>query len=83
MQRTRGDNADAVLADELHAHPRLRVAAFKVEDELRQVFNAIDVVVRRRRDEADAGRAAARARNVTLHLLPWQLTTLARLCALH
>ena len=51
-----GDRADADLGDELHRDKRVRVDVLQVEDELRQVLDRIDVVVRRRRDEADARR---------------------------
>ena len=51
-----GNGADAGLADQLDRHACAGVGVLKVEDELGQVFDRVDVVVRRRRDQADAGR---------------------------
>ena len=50
----RGDGADADLGDELHRDRRARVRAAQVVDELLEVLDRVDVVVRRRRDQADA-----------------------------
>jgi hypothetical protein len=56
------DRTDARLAHELHVHARLGIGPLEVEDELLEVFDRVDVVVRRRRDEADArGRVRVRA----------------------
>ena len=43
-----GDRADADLGDQLHVDPRLRVGVLQVVDELREVLDRVDVVVRRR-----------------------------------
>ena len=59
-------DADAVLGDELDADARARVGALEIVDELRQVLDGVDVVVRRRRDQAHARRRVTRARNVAL-----------------
>ena len=45
---TRRNRADAVLADQLHVHAGLRVGVLEVVDQLRQVLDRVDVVVRRR-----------------------------------
>ncbi len=74
--------ADARLGDELHRHERLRIHLLQVEDELRQVLDRIDVVMRRRRDEADAGPREAQPRDHLVDLVPGQLTALAGLRAL-
>ena len=55
LRDARGDRADADLGDQLHVDPRARVGVLQVVDELRQILDRIDVVVRRRRDQADAG----------------------------
>ena len=52
----RGDGADADLGDQLDRDARLGVDVLQVMDELRQVLDGVDVVVRRRRDQADARR---------------------------
>ena len=48
------DRADADLGDQLHVHPCARVGALQVVDQLLEVLDRVDVVVRRRRDQADA-----------------------------
>ena len=82
LRGARGDRADARLAHELHVHARLRVRPLQVEDELLEVFDRVDVVVRRRRDEADAGGRVPGARDPRVHLGRRQLAALAGLRAL-
>ena len=78
----RGDRADAGLGDELHVDPRARVRVLQVEDQLREVLDRVDVVVRRRRDEPDARRGVAHLRNPRVDLVAGQLAALAGLRAL-
>ena len=59
-----------------------RVGVLQVVDQLRQVFDRIDVVVRRRRDEADARHRVAQQADVLAHLAAGQLAALAGLGAL-
>ncbi len=77
-----GDRADADLGDELDADARLLVRVLQVVDQLRQVLDRIDVVVRRRRDQADAGHREAELADVVADLAARQLAALARLGAL-
>ena len=51
-------------------------------DELREILDRVDVVVRRWRNQADAGRAVANLGDPGIHLLAGQLTALAGLRAL-
>ena len=50
------DRADADFGHQLHRDARNRVHVLEVVNQLRQVFDRIDVVVWRRRDQADARR---------------------------
>ena len=50
----RRDRADADLGDELDRHQRVRIDVLEIEDELLEVLDRIDVMVRRRRNQADA-----------------------------
>ena len=77
-----GDGADADLGHELHVHARRRVRVLQVVDELLEVLDRIDVVVRRRRDQADARRGLPRLGDPRVHLGARQLTAFARLGAL-
>ena len=54
-----GDGADADFGDEFDVDAGAGVGVFEVVDQLGEVLDRIDVMVRRRRDEADAwGRVA-------------------------
>src|SRR5207248_4774344 len=77
-----GDEADAGLRDELDRDVRLRVRLVEVEDQLREVLDRVDVVVRRRRDQRDARLRVPQARDLGRHLVPRQLPALAGLRAL-
>ena len=76
------DHADAARGDELHGDVRLGVDLLEVEDELREVLDRVDVVVRRRRDERDARARAAQPRDLGRHLVRRDLAALAGLRAL-
>ena len=78
----RGDGAHAHFRHELHADARVAVRVLEIVDELGEIFDGIDVVMRRRRDEADARRGAARLRDPRIHLGAGQLPAFAGLRAL-
>ena len=73
-----GDGADADLGHQLHADARLRVGVLQVVDELRQIFDRIDVVMRRRRDQPHARRRVAHARDPLVDLVAGQAARLRR-----
>src|SRR5215472_14213202 len=77
-----GYRADADLRDELHGNARFRVGALQIVDELRQILDRIDVVMRRRRNQADARRRMAYTRDVLVDLVAGQLAAFAGLGAL-
>src|SRR5206468_3324222 len=58
---------------------RARIDVLEIEDELRDVLDRIDVVVRRRRDERHAGRRVPDARDDRVDLVTRQLPALAGL----
>ena len=82
LGHTGGDGADAGLADQLDRHARTGVGVLKIEDQLRQVLDGVDVVVRRRRDQADAGRGLTNLGDPGVDLLAGQVSALAGLGAL-
>ena len=77
-----GDGADADLGDELDRDQRLRIDVLQIVDELRQILDRIDVVMRRRRDQADARRRMAHLGDDRVDLVAGQLAALAGLGAL-
>ena len=70
----RSDGADTDLADQLDADARMRRHIFEVVNQLRQVFDRVNIVVRRRRNQADARNRVAQATDVVRHLAARQLT---------
>ena len=77
-----GDRADAGLGHQLHVHARLRVRVLQIVNQLRDVLDRVDVVMRRRRDQADAGRRVAHLRDPRVDLVAGQLAAFAGLGAL-
>ena len=77
-----GHRAHAGLGDQLHGDARVPVGALEIVDQLRQILDGVDVVVRRRGDQRDSRRGAARARHPRLHLCTRQMAALAGLRAL-
>ena len=71
--------ADADLGDQLDRDLHARVGALQVVDQLGQVFDRVDVVVRRRRDQRHAGRRVPQPGDLLGHLVAGQLAAFARL----
>ncbi len=78
----RRDGADADFRHQLHRHQTRRVDVLQVVDQLRDVLDRIDVVVRRRRDQADAGRRVPHRGDDGVDLVAGQLPAFAGFCAL-
>src|SRR5580704_12645447 len=76
------DYADARARNEFYTDARLRIDGAQIVDELREVFDAVNVVVRRRGNQRSAGRGVANARDVFGDLARGKLATLAGLGAL-
>ena len=69
-------------ATSFDGHGRIGIGILQIEDQLREVFDRIDVVVRRRRDELHAWRGIAEPRDVLIDLVSRQLAAFTRLGAL-
>src|SRR6266851_675242 len=78
----RGDDADSGAGYKLYADARARIDGAQVVDQLGEVFDAVNVVVRGRRNQRRAGRGVADARNVLADFLRGELAALAGLGAL-
>ena len=70
------------LGDQLHRDVGIRVGVLQVVDQLGEVLDRVDVVVRRRRDQPHAGRRMPHLGDDRVHLVPRQLAALAGLGAL-
>ena len=82
LRHAGGDGADARQRAQLHRHARIGVGVLQVENQLGQVLDGIDVVMRRRGDQAHARRGAANLGDPRVHLLAGQMSALAGLRAL-
>ena len=82
LRDARRDGPDARLAAELHVDPRPAVRVLQIIDQLRQVFDGINIVVRRRGDQRHAGHGVPGLRDPGVHLCPGKMTALAGLRAL-
>ena len=78
----RGHGSHAHFGDQLHGNARARIGVLQVVDELRQIFDGIDVVVRRRRNQSHAGNRMAHAGDEVVHFVAGQLAAFAGLGAL-
>ncbi len=82
LRDARGDRPDAHLRDELHVDPRGRVRVLQVVDQLVEVLDRVDVVVRRRADQADTRGGVAGLGDPGIDLVGRQLAALTGLGAL-
>ena len=78
----RRDRSDVDAGHQFHDDRDGRFELFELEDELPEVFDAVDVVKRRRRDQVDAGLCEPGARDVRVDLGGHELAAFAGLCAL-
>ena len=60
----------------------LRIDVLQIVDQLRQIFDRIDIVMRRRRNQADSGNRMAQARDDFIDFVPGQLAAFAGFRAL-
>ena len=82
FSNTSGDRADTDFGNEFDVHPRNRVRIFKIVNQLLEIFNRINVVMRWRRNQTNTGCRVSRLCNPRIHLVRRQLTTLAGFCTL-
>src|SRR6185436_7324586 len=82
LGHTGRDRAHADLGDELDVHARRRVGVLQVVDQLREVLDRVDVVVRRRGDQADTRRGVPGLGHPRVDLVAGQLAALTGLRAL-
>src|SRR5699024_10742246 len=79
LGHTGGDRAHAHLGDELDVHPGRRVGVLQVVDQLGDVLDGVDVVVRRWRDQSHAGGGVPGAGHPGVHLAAGELAALSGL----
>ncbi len=79
---SRRDRADTDFGHQFDRNLGLRIDVFQIVDELLQVFDRINVMVRRRRYEAHALSGVTHLGDHCVDLMARQLSAFARLCAL-
>ena len=77
-----GNRAHSAGRHQLDRHLGARIDLLQVIDQLRQVFDGIDIVMRRRRDQRYPRRRMAQPRDQCRHLHAGQLPAFAGLCPL-
>ena len=82
LGNTGGDGANAAFGNQLDADGSARIYPLEVEDQLRQIFDGVNVVVRWRTDERDAGLRMAQAGDQLGDFVAGELATFAGLGAL-
>jgi hypothetical protein len=82
LGHARGDGTHADFRDQFHRDPRLAIGVLEIVDELRQVLDGIDVVMRRRADETHARGGMPRLGDPRVYLAARELAALAGLGAL-
>src|SRR5688500_11930016 len=77
-----GDGADPYFGNELYTDACRAVGVLQVMDQFREILDGINIMVRRRRDQAYAGRSVADLRDPRINFSARQLTAFTRLRAL-
>jgi hypothetical protein len=82
LRHSSSDRAHTTLGNQFDADGRARIDPLQVEDQLGQIFNGVNVMMRRRADERDPGLRMAQARDQLGDLVARQLAAFAGLGAL-
>ena len=82
FRHARGYGANAHLGHQLHRNSRRGIYVLQIVDQLRQILDGINVVMRRRGNQTHAGDGMAYARDHLIHFVARQLAALAGLGAL-
>ena len=75
---SRRDRADSDLGNQFYRNPRFRIGIAQIINQLRQILDRINVVMRRRRDQADIRHRMTDTRNKRIHLMSGKLAALTR-----
>src|SRR5260370_15893850 len=78
----RSNDADSGAGDEFYADARARIDGAQIVNQLREVFDAVNIVMRRRRNQRRAWSGVPDPRHVIADFLRGQLAPLTRFGAL-
>ena len=79
---TGGNRADANFGHQLDRDPRIAIGVLQIVDQLGQVFDRVNIVMRRWRDQTDTRRTVTNPGNLFIDLMAGKLPAFARLGAL-
>ena len=79
---TSSDGPHPYLRDQLDADPSAGIGVLQIVDQLLEILNGIDVVVRRWANQSHPGRGVADLGNDLVHFIAGQLTSFTGLCPL-
>ena len=79
---TRGNRTHAHFGHKLHRDTGLRVRITQIVNELGQVFDRVNIMMRRRRNQRNIRNRVTDTRHELVHLVSRQLATFTRLCTL-
>ena len=82
LGHTCGDGADTHFRHQLHADARGTIGVLQIVNQLRQILDGIDVMMRRRRDQADTRGRVTGLGNPRIHLSSGKLAAFTGLRAL-
>ena len=82
LGHTSRNRPHSTLSHEFHADGCLRIDVLKVENQLCQVFNRVDIVMRRWRNQRDTRYGMPCLGNHLIYLEAWQLSAFTRLGSL-
>ncbi len=77
FRHARGNDAYAGAGNKFHSYTRLRDYGTQIVDKLRQIFDAVDIVMRRRRNQRRARRGVTNPRDILGNLARGKLATFA------
>ena len=82
LRHTSSNSSNTAFGNQLHADGSRRIDVLQVEDKLRKILDAVNVVMRRWRNKTNARNGITCLGNDVVHLETWQLSAFARLGAL-
>ena len=82
FRNSRGYRAYSHLCNQLYGNTRPRIHIFQIENQLGQILNRINIVMRRRRNQSYSGDRVADPGNHVVHFMARQLSAFSRLCTL-
>ena len=73
-----GNRSDSILADQFDADAGIMIRIFQIIDQLRQILDGVNIVMRRRGDQSYTRRAVARLGNPRIDFFARQMSSFSR-----